>query len=108
MKNTKAVLAAISMVTTLSMAPAAFAQHPGLVHVDIRNVAGNIAKNIYVRVRDIPPAVDVNPNVASKVCQVPVEAFAAEKSGTANCVAKITVPGLDQIVEWQIKHYTHP
>ena len=79
MKNTKTILAVISIVAPLSMAPAVFAQPPGLVRVDIRNVAEDIARNIYVSVRDIPKTVDVRPHIAAKVCKVPEEVFYGRK-----------------------------
>src|SRR6476619_2709046 len=108
MKNTKTILAVISIVAPLSMAPAVFAQPPGLVRVDIRNVAEDIARNIYVSVRDIPKTVDVRPHIAAEVCKVPEEVFSVEKSAKAGCLAEMTVPALDRIVEWQIKYLTRP
>ena len=108
MKNTKTILAVISIVAPLSMAPAVFAQPQGLVRVAIRNVAEDISRNIYVSVRDIPKTVDVRPHIAAEVCKVPEEVFSVEKSAKAGCLAEMTVPALDRIVEWQIKYLTRP
>ncbi|SEL00302.1 hypothetical protein [Nitrosovibrio tenuis] len=105
----KTVLAAISIVAMFSMMPPAFAQHPGLVSVDIRNVADNIAKNINVDVSQVPAMVEVKANVAAHVCEVAESVLAAhQKSASASCIAKITSPALDLIVEQQVKGITKP
>jgi hypothetical protein len=108
MKNTKTILAVISIVAAFSMAPAAFANHAGLVRVDLRGVAETLAKNIYVKVGNVPATVDVHPFVASEACQLPLEALPLEKNAEASCVAKIASPALNEIVDWQISHYPHP
>lgn len=104
MKNIKTILAAISSVAVLSMAPAAFAQQSGLVNVDIRNVANNIAKNINVDVSQIPVTVQAPVSVAATVCNVAADVLGGQvASGSGSCTAQSTSSALDQIVLEQIK-----
>ncbi len=50
MENVKMTLAALISTAVFSMVSTVFAQKSGMVNVDIRNVANNIAKNINVDV----------------------------------------------------------
>lgn len=107
MKNMKTALAATSTILMFSMAPVAFGQHPGLVSVDIRNVANNIAKNINVDVSKIPATVHIQANMAADVCKMEESILAEQqKNGGATCVAEITSSALDRTVERQIKGIT--
>ena len=109
MKNTKTVLTAISTVVVFSFIPGAFAQKTGLVNVDIRPIAKDIAKAINVDVSRIPAAVQVKAPVAVEVCKVPEDILAQqEKRGSASCTAKMTSSELDGIVDREIKGITHP
>lgn len=88
MKNIKTVLAAISSAAALSITPAAFAQQSGLVNVDIRNVANNIAKNINVDVSQIPVTVQAPVSVAATVCNVAADVLGGQvASGSGSCTA---------------------
>jgi hypothetical protein len=109
MKNTKTVLTAISTVVMFSFIPGAFAQKTGLVNVDIRPIAKDIAKAINVDASRIPAAVQIKANVAADVCKVPEDILAQqEKRGSASCTAKMTSSELDGIVDREIKGITHP
>lgn len=107
MKNTKTVLMTIIAAAMFSTGHV-LAEQDGLVDVDIRNIANDIAQSINVSVGKIPSAVRVRVNVATHTCQVP-EAILAEqeKGGGAKCVAKMTSPDLERIVDRQIKGVTH-
>jgi hypothetical protein len=101
------MLLAASAALVFSLPPAALAEEsPGLVKVDIRGVAKNIAQNINVNVSAIPQTVEIQPWVAAGVCDAKAEALSAGQQGHAACVAKMTTPDLDQIVHRLIKGET--
>lgn len=107
MKNSRRMLLAASATIIFSLPPVALAEEsPGLVRVDIRGVANNIAQNINVNVSRIPETVEIQPWVAAGVCQVKAETLPAGQQGHASCAAKITNPDLDQIVSRLIKGET--
>jgi hypothetical protein len=109
MKNTKTVLTAISAALMFSLTAGAFAQKTGLVNVDIRPIAKDIAMAINVNASRIPAAVQVKAPVAVDVCKVPEDRLAQqEKRGSASCEAKMTSPELERIVERELKGITHP
>ncbi len=92
-----------------SLTPGVFAQKTGLVNVDIRPIAKDIAKAINVDASRIPAAVQVKAPVAVEVCKVPENILAQqEKKGSASCTAKMTSTELEQIVNREIKGITHP
>lgn len=104
MENIKTLLATISAVAVLSIAPTAFAQQSGLINVDIRNVANNIAKNINVDVSQIPVTVQAPVTVAATVCNIAADVLGTQAaSGSGSCTAKSTSSALDKIVLDQIK-----
>ena len=108
MENMKTILAMISLVTIFATVPAAIAeQSPGLMNVDISNVANHIARNINVDVRQIPATVQVRVDLAAEVCKVPANVLAdRHKNGIGNCTAEITSAELDQTVHRQVKGIT--
>ena len=107
MKKTRYMLLATSAAIIFSLPPIVLAEEsPGLVRVDIRDVANNIAKNIKVDVSRIPQIVEVQPWVAAGVCHVKAEGLSAGQQGHAACAAKMTTPDLDQIVHRLIKGET--
>jgi hypothetical protein len=109
MRNTKTVLTAIGATLMFSLTSGAFAQKTGLVNVDIRPIAKDIAMDISVDVSRIPAAVQVKAPVAVDVCKVPEDLLAQqEKKGSARCTAKMTSTELNQIVKREIKGITHP
>lgn len=104
MKQMKTLLAAIGSAVMLSATPAAFSQQSGLVNVDIRNVANNIAKNINVDVSQIPVTVQAPIDVAANVCGVSANILGQQGgSGTAGCTAQSTSAALNDIVQQQLK-----
>ena len=104
MKNVKMTVAAIISAAVFSMMPTAFAQQSGLVNVDIRNVANNIAKNINVDVSQIPVTVQAPIGVAATVCNVAANVLGEQAaSGGGSCTAQTTSTALEQIVQRQIK-----
>lgn len=107
MKNTRCMLLATSAAVIFSLSPLALAEEsPGLVKVDIREVAKNIAQNINVDVSRIPATVEIQPWVAAGVCNMPAGALSAGQQGHATCAAKMTTRDLDQIVHRLIKGET--
>lgn len=85
------------------LVPAAFAQS-GLVNVEIRNVANDIARNVNVDVSQIPVTVQVPVGVAATVCGVAASVLGTNLgSGNAACTARSTSQALDQVVLRQIK-----
>jgi hypothetical protein len=107
MKNAKFILAAASSVLMFGLSPAALAEEsPGLVTVDIRGVAKNIAQNINIDASQIPGTVEIQPWVAAAVCNVSAGSLSAGQQARARCTAKATTPDLDQIVRRQIKGET--
>jgi hypothetical protein len=104
MKNVKMAFAAVVSAAVFSMVPTAFAQQSGLVNVDIRNVANNIAKNINVDVSQIPVTVQAPIGVAATVCNVAANVLGEQAgAGGGSCTAETTSTALDQIVQQQIK-----
>jgi hypothetical protein len=108
MKSVKTVLAVISSVGIFSIAsPTVAEQSPGLMNVDISNVANNIAKNIGVDVSQIPETVQVRVSLAAEVCNVAANVLADKhKDSVGSCIAEITSPELDQTVRRQLKGET--
>lgn len=95
------LIASIVLVASCAAAPA-FAQQSGLVNVDVKNVANNIAQNLKVNVSQIPVTVQVPVAVAANVCGVSAAVLSQQASG-ASCTATTTSSALEQIVQKQIK-----
>lgn len=108
MKSVKTLLAVMGSAAIFAIAPAAIAQQsPGLMRVDISNVANNIARNINVDVSKIPAAVQVHVGLAADVCNVAENVLAdRHRDGTGSCIAETTTAELDQTVLRQIKGIT--
>ena len=81
----------------------AAAQQSGLVNVDIRNVANNIARNINVDVSQIPVTVQAPIGIAANVCGVNANVLAQQGTGAAQCAATSTSNALDNLVQRQLK-----
>ena len=81
----------------------ALAQQSGLVNVDIRNVANNIARNINVDVSQIPVTVQAPIGIAANVCGVNANVLAQQGTGAAQCTATSTSNALDNLVQRQLK-----
>lgn len=79
------------------------AQQSGLVNVDIRNVANNIARDLSVDVSQIPVNVQVPVGVAANVCDVSANVLAQQKDAPATCTAKSNSTALNQVVQRQLK-----
>ena len=96
-------IACIALAGASCLAPA-FAQQSGLVNVELKNVANNIARNLSVDVSQIPVTVQAPIGVAATVCGVAANVLGEQKgSGGATCTAQSTSTALDQIVQQQIK-----
>jgi hypothetical protein len=105
MKNTRFILAATGSALIFSLSPVGSAQpSPGLVRVDLTRVAPNIAQDLKVDLRQIPPTVEIAERVAAKVCQVSEETLRSAQGGS--CTAEITNTELEQIVFREIKGAT--
>ncbi|HEY1226852.1 MAG TPA: hypothetical protein VGF26_05975 [Ramlibacter sp.] len=81
----------------------AFAQQSGLVNVNIKNVANNIAQNLKVNVSQIPVTVQAPIDVAAAVCGVSATVLGQQTAGGSSCTATSTSDALNQIVQQQIK-----
>jgi hypothetical protein len=82
----------------------AVAQQSGVVNVDIKNVANNIAQNLKVDVSRIPVTVQVPVSVAATVCGVAANVLGTQAaSGSGSCTATTTTDALNQIVQQQLK-----
>jgi hypothetical protein len=96
-------LASLLLVASCAAGPA-LAQQEGLVNVDIRNVANNIAQNLKVDVSRIPVTVQVPVAVAANVCGVAANVLGSQAAGgSGSCTATTTSDALNQIVQQQIK-----
>jgi hypothetical protein len=96
-------IASLILVASCAAAPA-FAQQSGLVNVDVKNVANNIAQNLKVDVSRIPVTVQVPVAVAANVCGVAANVLGDQAaSGSGSCTAKTTSDALNQIVQTQLK-----
>jgi len=85
------------------MAGPALAQQSGLVNVDIKNVANNLARDLNVNVSQIPVTVQVPVGIAAAVCGVDANVLAQQKkNGDAACTANNTSQGLTQAVQRQL------
>jgi hypothetical protein len=104
MKRISATLASFAAATLLAAAPATFAQQSGVVNVDIKNVANNIAQNLKVAVSQIPVTVQAPVSVAATVCGVAANVLGTQAAaGNATCTATSTNTALNEIVQQQIK-----
>jgi hypothetical protein len=100
-----AVFASVSSITMLSWVPSASAQTPsGLINVDTRNVAKDVAKNTNLDADRVPSTVQAPIDVAAKICNVGANVLEdqAKKPG-ASCTAEKTSAEFDQIVQRQMK-----
>lgn len=96
-------LASALAVAACCAAPA-LAQQSGLVNVDIKNVANNIAQNLKVNVSQIPVTVQVPVDVAAAVCGVSANVLSTQvASGQGSCTATTTTQALNEVVQQQIK-----
>ena len=96
-------IASIVLAAACAAAPA-FAQQSGLVNVDVKNVANNIAQNLKVNVSQIPLTVQVPVDVAANVCGIAANVLGQQAAGgSGSCTAKSTSTALEQIVQKQIK-----
>lgn len=96
-------LASILALSALAAAPA-FSQQSGVVNVDIRNVANNIAQNLKVDVSQIPVTVQAPVSVAANVCGVAANVLGQQTTGgSGSCTATTTSAALNDIVQQQIK-----
>lgn len=81
----------------------ALAQQSGLVNVDIKNVANNLARDLNVNVSQIPVTVQVPVGVAAAICGVDANVLAQQKkNGDAACTANNTSQALTQAVQRQL------
>lgn len=104
MSQIRKLSAILTATVALSSAPMAFSQQSGLVNVDIKNVANDIAKNINVDVSQIPVTVQAPIGVAANVCGVAANVLGSQGgSGNAGCTATTTSTALNQIVQRQVK-----
>jgi hypothetical protein len=104
MNQARKFFAVTTTAVALVLAPLSFAQQSGLVNVDIKNVANNIAKNINVDVSQIPLTVQVPIGVAANVCGIAANVLGSQGgSGSGGCAATTTSTALDQIVQQQVK-----
>lgn len=104
MKNGKLMLTAIGSALIFALsATAADQPSPGLVKVDLRNIAREIATNLKTNPNLVPPDVEISSRIASGVCQTKEEVLAVKG---ASCTAKITNPPLELIVDGLIKGMT--
>jgi hypothetical protein len=104
MKRISATVISVAAAAFLATAPAGFAQQSGLVNVDIKNVANNIAQNLKVDVSQIPVTVQAPVSVAATVCGVAATVLGTQAaSGNASCTATSTNTALNDIVQTQLK-----
>ncbi len=108
MKSVKTVLAGISSAAIFVIAPAAIAQQsPGLLSVNIANVARHIAKNLNVDVGQVPMMVQIHLDLAAQVCNIPADVLVERhRSGIGTCTAEVTNTELDQTVLGQVRGAT--
>jgi len=103
----RALFVALGSAALLSFTPVVSAQQSGVVNVELRNVANNIAKNINVDVSQIPVTVQAPVSVAATVCGIEAAVLTQQAAGgNATCTAKSTSSALDQIVQTQLKGTT--
>jgi hypothetical protein len=93
-----------NVAATLFASPFALAQQSGLVDVDIKNMANNIAQNLKVDATQIPLTVLVPVDVAANVCGVAANVLGQQvASGAATCTATSTSTALNEAVQKQVK-----
>jgi hypothetical protein len=99
------IFASVSSIAMFSWAPSASAQTPsGMINIDTRNIAKDIAKNINADAKRIPSTVQAPIDVAARVCNVAANVLEdqAKKPG-ASCTAEKTSAEFDQVVQQQMK-----
>ncbi len=96
-----ATLALASTAAGLLFGGSALAQS-GLITVDIRSLAPNMAQNLSVEVSQIPRTVQVPVSLAASVCGIDQEVLARQETGGV-CTATSTNSALDQTVQAQIR-----
>jgi hypothetical protein len=95
---------AFCSIIVSGMAATAFAQQAGLIIVDIKPVAADVAKNLNVQASKIPLTVQAPVDVAAGVCQVPANVLRAQGGdGGASCAATMTSPALERLVRAKLR-----
>jgi hypothetical protein len=103
MNRLSTTLAAVG-AATLFASQFVLAQRSGLVDVDIKNVANNIAQNLKMDASHIPLTVLVPVDVAANVCGVAANVLGQQvASGAATCTATSTSTALNEAVQTQVK-----
>jgi hypothetical protein len=102
MKHFRTLLTATAAACMFT-APVFAQQQEGLVVVNIKNVANDIAKNLSVDVSQIPVTVQAPIGVAANVCGVAANVLGTQAAGAAPCDAKTTSTALNQIVQKQMQ-----
>lgn len=100
-----ALFASASSVAMLGWVSSAHAQKSsGMINVDTRSIANDVAKNINAGDAKVPSTVQAPIDVAAKVCNLGANVLEdqAKKPG-ASCTAEKTSSEFDQIVQRQIK-----
>lgn len=102
MKPDTALPAAFFSIAVLVMTapPSALGQRGGLVIVDIKPIAAEIARNAKVEASEIPLTVQAPTDVAAKACGISPDVLRAQGGkGGVSCTATTTSPALERLVQ---------
>jgi hypothetical protein len=100
-----ALFASVTAIAMFAWAPSASAQTPsGMINVDTRNIAKDVAKNINIDANRVPSTVQAPIDVAASVCNVAANVLADQaKKPAASCTAEKTSAEFDRFVQQQMK-----
>jgi hypothetical protein len=92
-------LAACSSSGQEDMAAAGSLPAGGLINVNLSDIRAEIAKNVNVRLEDVPITIQLPVTAAANVCGVDVNLLSAQlNTGNTSCTAVTTSPTLEQTV----------
>ena len=75
----------------------------GLINVNLSDIRAEIAKNVNVRLEDVPITIQLPITAAANVCGVDVNLLSAQlNTGNTSCTAVTTSPSLEQTVTNEI------
>lgn len=97
----RTALSVVSMAVFANSASAAASDKQSeLVIVDIKAVAGEIARNARLEASEIPLTIRAPVDIAAKACGIPPSVLGAQGGqGGVSCAATTTFPALERLVK---------
>jgi hypothetical protein len=84
----KAYLTAASVIASLAIGPAAAQDQGSLINVSLKNIQAEIARNLNLKLEDVPLTLQLPITVAANICGTSVNVLSAQiQAGKNSCSA---------------------